>query len=324
MIIVTGGAGFIGSAFVWHLNEQGIDEILIVDHLGTGDKWKNMARRRFADYMDKDAFLKRVEENKLPKTTQAVIHMGACSSTTERDADYLMRNNFAYTRALADWSIRNGVRFIYASSGATYGDGSQGFRDDAETISRLFPLNMYGYSKQWFDQWALQRGLHKYMVGLKFFNVYGPNEYHKSDMASVVFKAFNQIREQGRLSLFKSYKPEYADGEQLRDFIYVKDVVRVLFDLMNRPEVNGIFNLGSGKARSWLDLARATFKAMDKEPVIDWIEMPETLRDRYQYFTQADMQRLHASMGTTTAFHSLEEGIDDYVRQYMRTGRLYL
>ncbi|MDD1632315.1 MAG: ADP-glyceromanno-heptose 6-epimerase, partial [Methylococcaceae bacterium] len=278
MIVVTGGAGFIGSVFVAKLNDEGIEDIIVVDELGTSEKWKNLVKRRYADYLDKDAFLRMVEADRVPFPVEAVIHMGACSSTTERDAGYLMENNFHYSCRLAQWARRHGVRFIYASSAATYGDGSRGFSDDDEMTRALKPINMYGYSKQLFDLWVLRNDLVSSVAGIKFFNVFGPNEYHKDDMTSVIFKAFHQIREKGRVGLFKSYKPEYADGGQKRDFVSVKECVEVLWWLLEHREVNGIFNLGTGQARSWNDLIGAVFAALERPVVIDYIEVPEAIR----------------------------------------------
>ncbi|MBU2055091.1 MAG: ADP-glyceromanno-heptose 6-epimerase, partial [Proteobacteria bacterium] len=294
MIVVTGGAGFIGSAFVAKLNDEGRDDIVIVDELGTTEKWKNLVKRRYADYIHKSAFLEMVVSDRVPFPVEAVVHMGACSSTTERDADYLTENNFHYSCFLADWALARGVRFICASSAATYGDGALGFSDSDETTRVLRPINMYGYSKQLFDLRVLRLGMADRMAGVKFFNVFGPNEYHKGDMTSVVFKAFHQIRETGRVRLFKSYKPEYADGGQMRDFVYVKDCTEVLWWLLNHGEANGIFNLGTGRARTWNDLIGAVFAALDLPPRIDYIEMPEAIRGQYQYFTEAKMEKLRA------------------------------
>ncbi|MDD5233510.1 MAG: ADP-glyceromanno-heptose 6-epimerase [Syntrophales bacterium] len=317
MIIVTGGAGFIGSAFVWKLNEEGIDNILIVDHLGRGDKWKNLAGRRYYDFVHKDTFLEMVLGDRISFEVKAVVHMGACSSTTERDADYLMRNNYFYTRALAAWAVRKDVRFIYASSAATYGDGSLGFSDEDAVTLKLRPINMYGYSKHVFDLGVLRNEMQNRVAGIKFFNVYGPNEYHKEDMRSVVHKAYGQVRDTGKVRLFRSHREGYKDGEQLRDFIYVKDCVEVLWWFLNRPEANGIYNLGTGQARTWKDLARSVFAALELEPRIEYIDMPEAVRDQYQYFTEARMEKLRAS-GCPLAFHTLEEGIRDYVVNYLR------
>jgi ADP-L-glycero-D-manno-heptose 6-epimerase len=319
MIVVTGGAGFIGSAFVWKLNEAGVTDILVVDALGTSEKWRNLVPRRYADFLHKDAFIEKVRARALTGVT-AVVHMGACSATTERDADYLMENNYRYSRELAEWAVGSGIRFIYASSAATYGDGAEGFADDEGRIDTLRPLNMYGYSKQLFDQWALRSGLLDRMAGLKFFNVFGPNEYHKGDMSSVLYKAYGQIEGTGSLNLFKSYRPEYGDGEQKRDFVYVKDVVEVMWWLLNSPRVNGVFNLGTGEARSWNDLARAMFAAMDRRENIGYIEMPDALRGKYQYFTEAAMDKLRAA-GCPVAFRSLEEAARDYVTYLARDNR---
>ncbi|OHE24087.1 MAG: ADP-glyceromanno-heptose 6-epimerase [Syntrophobacterales bacterium RBG_19FT_COMBO_59_10] len=316
MIVVTGGAGFIGSAFVAKLNDEGRDDIVIVDELGTTEKWKNLVKRRYADYIHKGAFLEMVVSDRVHFPVEAVVHMGACSSTTERDADYLMENNFHYSCFLADWALARGVRFIYASSAATYGDGVQGFSDSDETTRLLRPINMYGYSKQLFDLRVLRLGMADRMAGVKFFNVFGPNEYHKGDMTSVVFKAFHQIRETGRVRLFKSYKPEYADGGQMRDFVYVKDCTEVLWWLLNHGEANGIFNLGTGGARTWNDLIGAVFTALDLPPRIDYIEMPEAIRGQYQYFTEAKMEKLRAA-GCPAVFLPREEAVADYVKNHL-------
>lgn len=323
MIIVTGGAGFIGSAFVWKLNQEGFEDIIIVDHLGKRDKWKNLVNRRFAEYIHKDDFLNLIHQDHLPFEVTGIVHMGACSSTTERDADYLWHNNYAYTRSLANWAIKRDIRFIYASSAATYGDGNQGFSDDHSKITSLRPINMYGYSKQVFDLWVLRNSLTGKMAGIKFFNVYGPNEYHKEDMTSVIFKAFHQIKQTGNVKLFKSYKPEYQDGGQLRDFVYVKDCVNSLWWLLQHPEANGIFNLGTAKARSWNDLINAVFAALGKKPNIEYIEMPEGLRNQYQYFTEAEMDKLKAA-GCPATFASLEDSVHDYVVNYLMKDDPYL
>jgi len=323
MIVVTGGAGFIGSAFVAKLNAEGIDDIVVVDELGSSGKWQNLVKRRYADYLHKDAFLGMVEAKQVPFPVEAIVHMGACSSTTERDADYLMENNFHYTCRLAEWAIDHGVRFVYASSAATYGDGAQGFSDDDETSRRLRPINMYGYSKQLFDLKVLRERIADRVAGVKFFNVFGPNEYHKGDMTSVIFKAFHQIRETGRVRLFKSCKPEYPDGGQKRDFVYVKDCVDVLWWLLNHKEANGIFNLGTGKARTWNDLIGAVFAALGLPPQIEYIEMPEAIRGQYQYFTEAKMEKLRAA-GCPTAFRPLEEATADYVKGHLLAADPYL
>ncbi len=323
MIIVTGGAGFLGSALVWGLNVAGSDDILVVDNLGHGEKWKNLLNRRYADYLHKDDFLKAISGTADPFRPTAVIHLGACSSTTETDAEYLMRNNVAYSKAVARYALTAGARLIVASSAATYGDGRFGFDDDPDALDQLRPLNMYGYSKLLFDLWAKREGLLGRLASLKFFNVYGPNEYHKGDMRSVVCKAHAQVAATGRLSLFKSYRPEYADGGQKRDFLYVKDAVSVMLWLLGHPEAGGIFNVGSGQARAWNDLAAAVFAAMTAPLGIDYIPMPEAIRDKYQYFTEARMDRLRRA-GYDSPFASLEEGVADYVRNYLSQPDRYL
>jgi ADP-L-glycero-D-manno-heptose 6-epimerase len=331
MIIVTGGAGFIGSAVIAALNKRQITDILVVDQLGEGPKWKNLRNLSFADYVEKDDFLEMVVEDKVPGHIEAVFHLGACSSTTETNASYLIKNNYEYSKLLAQWTQnRQGgnIRFIYASSAATYGDGSAGFSDDEEKIENLRPLNMYGYSKQLFDLWARRTGLLKKIVGLKYFNVFGPNEYHKADMRSFVLKAFEQIKTAGKVRLFKSYKSEFKDGEQVRDFIYVKDAVDMTLFFLDNPKITGLFNIGAGKARSWNDLVKAVFAAMGKksglrqglrpdEPNIEYIEMPESIRNQYQYFTQADITKLRKA-GYKKELTPLEDAIKDYVQNYLQ------
>ena len=317
MIIVTGGAGFIGSAFVWRLNQEGIDDIVIVDRLGTTDKWKNLVNLRFVNYIHKDDFHEMIYNDTVRFDVDAIVHMGACSSTTERDADYLWQNNNVYTGLLAEYAIEHGIRFIYASSAATYGNGTQGFSDDHGNINKLKPINMYGYSKQAFDLRALKHSWENNIAGIKFFNVFGPNEYHKGDMTSVIFKAFHQIKETGKVRLFKSYLSQNPDGGQLRDFIYVKDCIDVMWWLFKNQDVNGIFNLGTGKARTWNDLINAVFAAMGIKPNIEYIEMPESLRNQYQYFTQAEMDKLGVS-GCPVDFSALEDSVRDYVVNYLQ------
>ncbi|RFM24591.1 MAG: ADP-glyceromanno-heptose 6-epimerase [Candidatus Thermochlorobacter aerophilum] len=322
MILVTGGAGFIGSAMVWKLNQVGYTDIIIADSLGTSEKWKNLVGLRFADYLDKDDCLHKLLAEKFPRL-DAIIHMGAISTTTEKNLDVLLRSNYEYTKELAAFAVQRSIRFIYASSAATYGDGSQGYDDDESKLHTLRPLNGYGYSKHLFDLWAQRKNLLSKIVGLKFFNVFGPNEYHKDDMASVVFKAYNQILQHGYVKLFKSHHPNYADGEQMRDFVYVKDCVEVMFWLLQNAHVNGILNLGTGKARTFKDLVTATFNAMGKPVQIEYIPMPEVLRDKYQYFTQAQMRKLYAA-GCPVRFKSLEESVSDYVKQHLEKSIPYL
>ncbi|HUU19018.1 MAG TPA: ADP-glyceromanno-heptose 6-epimerase [Sedimentisphaerales bacterium] len=318
MIIVTGGAGFIGSALIAALNKRQITDILIVDELGTDKKWKNLRNLSFTDYVEKNDFLEMVIEDKLDSSVESVFHLGACSDTTETNASYLIKNNYEYSKLLAQWATDADVRFIYASSAATYGDGSNGFSDDQEKIEILIPLNMYGYSKQLFDLWARRTGLLKKIVGLKYFNVFGPNEYHKADMRSFCIKAFEQITAAGKVRLFKSYKPEYADGEQLRDFIYVKDAVDMTLFFYDKPQLSGLFNIGTGKARTWNDLVKAVFAAMGKEPNIEYIEIPESIRNQYQYFTEADITKLQKA-GYKKETTLLEDAIKDYVQSYLQT-----
>jgi ADP-L-glycero-D-manno-heptose 6-epimerase len=313
MIIVTGAAGFIGSCTVSKLNREGITDIIAVDVLRENDKWKNLRHLSFHDYLDRSVLLDYLKGS---QNIEAIIHIGACSSTTEKNTSYLMENNYRYTLNLARYALLNNIRFIYASSAATYGDGSKGYEDDESKIARLTPMNMYGYSKQIFDLKAQREGWLSKIVGLKFFNVYGPNEYQKDDMASVVFKAFNQIKETGKVKLFKSHRPDFEDGQQLRDFVYVKDVLEIIWFFLNKSDANGLYNAGAGKARSFKDLVSATFKAMDIPENIVYIDMPETIRDRYQYFTEAKMEKLKKS-GFKNPSTALEVGIRDYVQNYL-------
>ncbi|MHC4338135.1 MAG: ADP-glyceromanno-heptose 6-epimerase [Planctomycetota bacterium] len=317
MIVVTGGAGFIGSALIAALNGRGLSDILVVDELGADGRWKNLRNLSFADYVEKDDFLEMVFADKAPSGIEAVLHMGACTDTTETNASYLIKNNYEYTKLLAQWATDADVRFIYASSAATYGDGSAGFRDDEEKIGNLRPLNVYGYSKQLFDLWARRTGLLKKIVGLKYFNVFGPNEYHKGEMRSFVIKAFEQINATGKVRLFKSYKPEYKDGEQRRDFLYVKDAVDMTLFFLDNPKLSGLFNIGVGKAQAWNDLVKAVFAAMDRKPNIEYIEMPDSIRNQYQYFTQADITKLR-NAGYKKEITPLEDAIKDYVQNYLQ------
>lgn len=319
MIVVTGGAGFIGSAIVWRLNTLGNEKIVIVDELGHDEKWKNLRTIKFAEFIHKDEFLNLLD-GKISFGINAIIHMGAISSTTERDADLLLRNNFEYTRKLSKYCVKNSIRFIYASSAATYGDGSLGFDDDENLSQSLVPLNMYGYSKNLFDTWAIQQKLFDKITGLKYFNVYGPNEYHKGDMRSVVHKAFEQIRDTGKVKLFKSKNPDYRDGEQKRDFIYVKDTVDMTLFFLNNPDKNGLFNIGTGQARTWNDLVKAIFDAMNKPLNIEYIDLPEHLTNKYQYFTEAKNEKLIRA-GYPLPVGTLEAGVTDYVKNYLMKER---
>lgn len=314
--IVTGGAGFIGRNVVAALNQRGIEDILIVDDLGSDEKWKNLVGLAFEDIMSIEAFRNLIGEYAFEEL-ETVFHLGACSSTTEEDADYLLDNNYRYTRELCEWCLGNDVRLIYASSAATYGDGSLGFSDEDEQTLECKPLNMYGFSKQLFDLWALRNGLFDRIVGLKYFNVFGPFEDHKEDMCSGVHKGYGQILSTGTVELFKSYREDYADGEQRRDFVCVKDAVDVTLFFHDHQETSGLFNCGTGKARTWVDLVTALFTAMGREPNIRFIDMPETLRSRYQYFTQADDRKLRSS-GYDRPFTRLEEAVQDYVKAHLQ------
>jgi len=315
MIIITGASGFIGSCIAKELNYQGREDLILVDkeELRKSPYFKGM---KFKEFVPFDDFIKRLENGKY-KNVDAIIHMGACSSTTVYDKDFLKQNNFVYTKRLFDWCTENGSRLIYASSAATYGDGSQGYSDDVAKMKSLKPLNPYGESKQMFDMYALDAAkMPSQWVGLKFFNVYGPNEYHKETMASVIFHSFNQIKKEGFVKLFKSYKKGFKDGEQMRDFVYVKDVVSVVLFFFEHKDICGIFNVGTGKARSFKDLVTATFVALNLKPNIQYIEMPDVLKDKYQYFTEAEMSKLR-KIGYNKEFYSLEDGVKDYVQNYL-------
>lgn len=316
-IIVTGGAGFIGSALIWALNERGIDNILVTDVLGSDEKWKNLVPLKFDDYVEADSL-----QHVLPTVeseVSAVFHLGACSATTERDCRYLIENNYEYTKILAHWALKNSARFVYASSAATYGDGVEGMDDKENDLHRLRPLNMYGYSKHMFDLYAQKHGFLDNIVGLKYFNVYGPNEDHKGDMRSVVHKAYGQIRETGSVNLFKSYHPDYKDGEQMRDFYYVKDAVAATIHLAETSSAGGLFNLGSGEANTWLSLVKPIFAALKIPEKIEFIEMPDQLRGKYQYYTKADTTKLDTT-GFKGRQFSLAEAVTDYVQAYLSTG----
>ncbi len=318
-IAVTGAAGLIGSAVIWSLNRRGFEEILAVDRLDNSEKWRHLVPLRFADYVDADAFLDRLEEHASAfGHVHTLFHLGACSSTTERDAGYLIRNNYEYTKRLALWAMQNDVRFIYASSAATYGALEENLSDELE-LRTLRPLNGYAFSKQLFDLYAQRNDMLGRCCGIKYFNVFGPNEDHKGEMRSVVLKAYEQIRESGKVQLFKSYRKEFADGEQRRDFIYVKDAADITVHLA-QAGTNGIVNVGSGRAQTWLDLVRPIFAAMRLPERIEFIEMPEYLRKKYQYSTCAQIGRLRAS-GYSRPFTPLAEAVNDYVTRYLKPGR---
>jgi len=317
-ILVTGGAGFIGSALVWSLNSRGINSIVITDILGSDEKWKNLVPLRFQDYIEASDFRARLQHNPASLGRfSTIFHLGACSATTETNASYLADNNFNYTKQLASWALETGARFIYASSAATYGDGSRGMDDKDPALEQLRPLNMYGYSKHLFDLWAKTQGVLDKIVGIKYFNVFGPNEGHKADMRSLVNKAFQQIQTTNRVQLFKSHRPDYRDGEQMRDFLYVKDAVEMTLHFAeSASHLGGIYNFGSGEANTWKTLALAIFSAMGREPAIDFIEMPAALRGKYQYYTKADISKLRDS-GYTKSMTPLESAVADYVKNYL-------
>jgi len=322
MIVITGGAGMIGSMIAWHLNTKlGRDDLVIVDQITHEDQWQNLVHRDYALYLDKDQLMEYLIDN---DDVTAVIHMGAISATTEKDFNVLLEANIQYSQELWWWCAEQDIPFFYASSAATYGNGDNGYNDTS--IDGLRPLNAYGYSKQFFDQWVLKQvengaDTPPAWAGFKFFNVYGPNEYHKERMASVAFHTFNQFNATGTMKLFKSDREEIEDGMQLRDFVYVKDAAAVVAHfldsaLKDKPAPNGIYNVGTGEARSFKDLATNVMTSMDKKPDITFIDMPDDLKGKYQYFTQADMDKLREA-GYKTPFSSLEDGVKDYVQNYL-------
>jgi ADP-L-glycero-D-manno-heptose 6-epimerase len=325
MLLVTGGAGFIGSNVVAALNEAGRADIVVNDVLGTDQKWRNLAKRQVADVVAPADLFRWLDERKL----DAVVHMGAISDTTATDADLVMENNFRTSMRLLDWCTGANVPFIYASSAATYGDGVQGFNDEwsPEALQKLKPMNLYGWSKQLFDQAVAERFVKKEKLppqwaGLKFFNVFGPNEYHKGEMMSLVAKRFDDAKSGRTVRLFKSYREGIGDGEQRRDFIYVDDAVAVVRWLMQTPSVSGIFNVGTGKARSFRDLISSLFRALNLEPKIEYIDMPENIRGQYQYFTEAKVENLLRA-GYNAGFTSLEDGVRSYVTKFLNTADRY-
>ncbi len=322
MYIITGGAGFLGSALIWELNKVGIENIIVIDNLGASEKWKNLVGLRYIDYVHRDAFIKKIRSKGLSPSVKGVIHLGACSDTTEQDADFLFQNNTHFSVDLCEAAMKTGARFINASSASTYGDGSLGFSDSTQMVNKLRPLNMYGYSKQLFDLWLLRSKNYAKVASLKFFNVYGPNEYHKQSMRSVVCKAHAEILETGALRLFRSNSPTYADGEQMRDFVYVKDCSKIMHWLLQHRKVTGIFNVGTGKARTWNDLAKAIFSALERQVNIEYIDMPEILQGKYQNYTEACMDKLLAA-GCPPCSYSLEDGVKEYVQQYLN-GKKFL
>jgi ADP-L-glycero-D-manno-heptose 6-epimerase len=321
MIAVTGAAGFIGSCLVSRLNSAGITDIAIVDDFASDAKLQNLLGRSYMQAVHRDQFAQWLDNNH--NIVEFVFHIGARTDTTEFDKRVFDKLNLDYSVRVWQLCTKYRIPLVYASSAATYGLGEFGYSDAHDLIHQLVPLNPYGESKNDFDKWVLTQKLQPpYWAGLKFFNVYGPNEYHKGRMASVIFHAFNQIRETGKMKLFRSHNPHFKDGEQLRDFVYVKDVVEVCMFLMKHKKASGIYNLGSGRARTFIDLVKSTFSAMGKEPVIEFTDTPADIRDKYQYYTQADMTKLR-SIGYSKPFYELEEGVTDYVQNYLQGTRYY-
>lgn len=321
MIIITGAAGFIGSCLVSKLNKEEFYDLIPVDDFSRDDKNKNLEGKKITEKVHRDNLSEFIDKNH--RFIQFIFHLGARTDTTEFDQSVFDKLNLNYSKMVWQKCVEFGLPLVYASSAATYGAGEFGYEDKHELISELKPLNPYGVSKNDFDKWALEQEKKPYFwAGLKFFNVFGPNEYHKGRMASVVFHAFNQIKKEGKMKLFRSHKKDYADGEQLRDFIYVKDVVDVCYFLMHHRKDNGIYNLGTGEARTFLDLAKNTFKAMEKPENIEFIDTPADIRDKYQYYTEADMNKLR-TIGYRNNFTTLEEGIKDYVKNYLTKENYY-
>lgn len=321
IIVVTGGAGFIGSCVVRHLNDQGIQNIIVIDELGKSEKWRNLVGKRFIDFIPRDELFNWLQGRETE--IGSFIHLGACTSTVETDASYLLENNYRFSQRLAEYALKNNQRFIYASSGATYGDGSEGFSDDHKTLDSYRPLNMYGLSKQLFDLWLKNEGLLNRVVGLKYFNVFGPNEWHKGRMASAITHIYPTAQKDGVVRLFKSSEPDlYSDGEQKRDFIYVKDVARMTCAFLHN-DASGIFNIGRGVAGTWNELAKALFKAINKPAHIEYVPMPQDLIGKYQNYSCADMVKTRAALKSAADCASLEEAVIDYVRNYIMKGQTW-
>jgi ADP-L-glycero-D-manno-heptose 6-epimerase len=320
MIAITGAAGFIGSVLVWRLNQQGERDVLCVDTHASAEGDANLAPLHYREYLPHTEFLRRLRTGEWAGELDCVFHLGACSSTTETDVAYLQRVNVDYSRELCEAALASGARFVHASSAATYGDGSHGYGDDHAGLRQLEPLNAYGRSKQAFDLWALEQGALDRIAVLKYFNVYGPNEWHKGAMRSMVCKGYEQARDTGVVRLFRSDRPEFPDGGQRRDFVYVKDAVDMTLWFRAHPEANGIFNIGTGVATEWNRLIRAIFAALGREPRIEYIDMPPELAGRYQYFTQAEMAKLR-SAGCRVPLTGVEDAVADYVRNHLVTGR---
>ena len=325
MIIVTGGAGFIGSCLIAALNARGEKNLWVVDDLGSGDKWKNLVGKAYSNYWDKSLFLEMLRRGELRGVPcHGIFHLGACSRTTEKNASFLFENNTRYTEELAKFALERDIPFLYASSAATYGDGmggdgETGYDDDLSKLPTLRPKNIYGYSKHLFDLWALERGWFEKIVGFKFFNVFGPNEGHKNGMTSIVWNAFHQIRENGSVRLFKSDRPDFKDGEQRRDFVYVKDAVTVMLWFFDHPEHRGLFNLGRGARTTWRHIVECVFRALGLPPKIVYTDMPDILKGRYQYDTCAAMQRLKQICPVPLT--SIQDGVSDYVQEYLMKGK---
>jgi len=320
-IVVTGAAGFIGSCLVGFLNEKGFDNLILVDEFSREDKVPNLAGKKFTEKIEREVFFDWLQTNTTP--IDFIFHIGARTDTTEFDYSVHQHLNVDYSIKVWEYCTSKNIPLVYASSAATYGSGELGYNDDHAVIEKLQPLNAYGVSKNEFDKWVLKQDKQPpFWAGLKFFNVYGPNEYHKGRMASVIWHSFNQINKNGAVKLFKSHRSGFKDGQQLRDFVYVKDVLKVCYWLMEQQPASGIYNLGTGKARSFEDLAKATFSGMDKKTSIAYIDMPEDIREKYQYFTEANMTKLRTA-GYQDAFYSLENGVDDYVRNYLSKNAYY-
>jgi ADP-L-glycero-D-manno-heptose 6-epimerase len=321
VILLTGAAGFIGSYLLGYLNKKGFSNIIIADDFSEEDKWFNFDSKQFIAKVEREQLFEWLKKEQ--PQIDFVFHLGARTDTTEFDYSVHEKLNVQYSKSIWNYCADKNIPLVYASSAATYGNGDLGYKDDHELVEKLQPLNPYGISKNEFDKWALKQAAQPpFWAGLKFFNVYGPNEYHKGRMASVIFHSFNQVKSTGKVKLFRSHKPDFKDGQQLRDFIYVEDVARVCYWLMENPVASGLYNLGTGKARTFEDLVKATFTAMSREPVIEYIDMPEDIRDKYQYFTEADMTKLR-STGYEEKFFSLEDGVADYVKKYLLKKEYY-